>query len=82
MDDASGLRRFWANPVVRGMLLFSAFRAVYGMGILVVTWLLATSGEAPWWTSLLFLAFSMAFSMAMAMRWRFKLRPPWQLPLQ
>ena len=37
MDDASGLRRFWANPVVRGMLLFSAFRAVYGMGILVVT---------------------------------------------
>ena len=62
MDDASGLRRFWANPVVRGMLLFSAFRAVYGMGILVVTWLLATSGEAPWWTSILFLAFSMVFS--------------------
>ena len=62
MDDASGLRRFWANPVVRGMLLFSAFRAVYGVGILVVTWFLATSDEAPWWTSLLFLAFSMVFS--------------------
>ena len=62
MDDASGLGRFWSNPVVRGMLLFSAFRAVYGMGILVVTWLLATSGEAPWWTSILFLAFSMVFS--------------------
>jgi len=62
MDKATGLSRVWSNPVVRGMLLFSAFRAVYGMGILVVTWLLATSGEAPWWTSILFLAFSMVFS--------------------
>ena len=62
MDEATGLRRVWSNPMVRGMLLFSAFRAVYGMGILVVTWLLATSGEATWWTSLLFLAFSMVFS--------------------
>ena len=62
MDKATGLGRVWSNPVVRGMLLFSAFRAVYGMGILLVTWFLATSGEAPWWTSLLFLAFSMVFS--------------------
>ena len=62
MIEATGLSRVWSNPVVRGMLLFSAFRAVYGMGILVVTWLLATSGEAPWWTSILFLAFSMVFS--------------------
>ena len=62
MDEATGLSRVWSNPVVRSMLLFSAFRAVYGMGILAVTWLLATSGEAPWWTSLLFLAFSMVFS--------------------
>ena len=45
MDEATGLSRVWSNPVVRGMLLFSAFRAVYGMGILVVTWLLATSDE-------------------------------------
>ena len=60
--EATGLSRVWSNPVVRGMLLFSAFRAVYGMGILVVTWFLATSDEAPWWTSLLFLAFSMVFS--------------------
>ena len=62
MDGATGLSRVWSNPVVRGMLLFSAFRAVYGVGILVVTWFLATSDEAPWWTSLLFLAFSMVFS--------------------
>ena len=50
MDGATGLSRVWSNPVVRGMLLFSAFRAVYGRGILAVTWLLATSDEAPWWT--------------------------------
>ena len=62
MDEATGLSRVWSNPVVRSMLLFSACRAVYGTGILAVTWLLATSDEAPWWTSLLFLAFSMAFS--------------------
>ena len=62
MVEATGLSRVWSNPVVRGMLLFSAFRAVYGVGILVVTWFLATSDEAPWWTSLLFLAFSMVFS--------------------
>ena len=62
MGEATGLSRVWSNPVVRGMLLFSAFRAVYGTGILVVTWFLATSGEAPWWTSLIFLACSMVFS--------------------
>ena len=62
MDEATGLSRVWSNPVVRSMLLFSAFRAVYGTGILAVTWLLATSDEAPWWTSLIFLAFSMVFS--------------------
>ena len=62
MDEATGLSRVWSNPVVRGMLLFSAFRAVYGTGILAVTWLLATSDEAPWWTSLIFLAISMVFS--------------------
>lgn len=62
MAEATGLSRVWSNPVVRGMLMFSAFRAIYGMGILVVTWFLATSGEAPWWTSLVFLACSMVFS--------------------
>ena len=62
MGEANGLSRVWSNPVVRGMLMFSAFRAVYGTGILVVTWFLATSGEAPWWTSLIFLACSMVFS--------------------
>ena len=36
-----------ANPVVRGLLVFSAFRAVYGVGILVVTYGLATSETTP-----------------------------------
>lgn len=58
----------WLNhPLVRGMLVFSAFRAVYGIGILVVTYGLATNDAAPWWTSLTFLAFSMVFS-----RWLFR----------
>ena len=56
-----------SHPVVRGMLVFSAFRAIYGIGILVVTYGLATTDAAPWWTSLIFLAFSMVFS-----RWLFR----------
>jgi hypothetical protein len=64
---ASRWERAWSNPVVRGLLLFSAFRAVYGSGILIVTVVLATNEATPWWTSLLFLACSMVFS-----RWLFK----------
>lgn len=60
-------QRLMDNPVVRGLLVFSAFRAVYGMGILVVTYGLATSEVTPWWTSLLFLGCSMVFS-----RWLFR----------
>ena len=51
-----------SNPVVRSLLIFSAFRAVYGVGILVVTWFLATSEETPFWFSIVFLMFSMVFS--------------------
>ena len=51
-----------SNPVVRSLLIFSAFRAVYGAGILVVTWFLATSDETPFWFSIVFLMFSMVFS--------------------
>jgi biotin transporter BioY len=64
---ASRWERAWTNPVVRGLLLFSAFRAVYGVGILVMTVVLATNEATPWWVSLLFLASSMVFS-----RWLFK----------
>ena len=55
------------HPMVRGLLVFSAFRAVYGTGILVVTYFLATDGSAPWWTALVFLGASMVFS-----RWLFR----------
>ena len=51
-----------SNPVVRSLLIFSAFRAVYGSGILVVTWFLATSDETPFWVSIVFLMCSMVFS--------------------
>ena len=51
-----------SNPVVRSLLIFSAFRAVYGAGILVVTWFLATSDETPFWVSIVFLMCSMVFS--------------------
>ncbi|HJM55493.1 MAG TPA: hypothetical protein QGI72_04525 [Poseidonia sp.] len=61
------------NPLFRGFLIFAAFRAVYGMGILLVTYFLATNQNTPWWTSLIFLAFSMVFSRllfrAMKQRW-------------
>ncbi len=66
MSQESGTNSWMAqateNPILRGFLIFAAFRAVYGMGILVVTYFLATSGEAPWWTSIIFLGFSMVFS--------------------
>ena len=60
-------QRLMDNPVVRGFLVFSAFRAVYGTGILVVTYLLATSETTPYWTSFVFLGFSIVFS-----RWLFR----------
>ena len=47
---------------MRGFLIFSAFRAVYGIGILVVTYLLATNESTPWWSTILFLMASMVFS--------------------
>ena len=35
--------RLSKSPAFRSLMLFSAFRAVYGMGILVVTYFIATS---------------------------------------
>ena len=50
------------SKAFRAFLVFSAFRAVYGAGILAVTYLLATSGEAPLWASVAFLLTSMVVS--------------------
>ena len=54
--------RLSKSPTFRSLMLFSAFRAVYGTGILIVTYFIATSDNAPIWTSIIFLLFSMVFS--------------------
>ena len=54
--------RVLGSKAFRAFLVFSAFRAVYGAGILAVTYLLATSGEAPLWASVAFLLTSMVVS--------------------
>lgn len=64
---AGRLNRLMDKPWFRGLMIFSAFRAVYGTGILVATYVLATSDATPWWTSILFLVASMLFS-----RWLFR----------
>ncbi|MCH1592243.1 MAG: hypothetical protein L7R66_04540 [Candidatus Thalassarchaeaceae archaeon] len=57
--------RLLGSNIFRSFLIFAAFRAVYGAGILVITYFLATSEEAPIWSSVLFLLFSMVFSRLM-----------------
>ncbi|MDP6235497.1 MAG: hypothetical protein QF364_06615 [Candidatus Poseidoniaceae archaeon] len=61
------LSQLKTNPLVRGFILFSIFRAFYGIGILAVTYFLSTSAQAPWPVSVGFLLCSMVFS-----RWLFK----------
>ena len=65
MDKTSNMslkQRVLGSKALRAFLVFSAFRAVYGTGILVVTYLLATSEEAPMWASVAFLLTSMVVS--------------------
>ena len=61
MND-SRLQKILANNVFKSFLIFAIFRAFYGAGILIITWLIATESSGPWWYSLIFLAFSMVFS--------------------
>ena len=58
----SRFNKVMENPLFRSFLLFSAFRAVYGTVILVVTLFLATNDNTPFWYSIIFLLFSMVFS--------------------
>ncbi|MEC9125111.1 MAG: hypothetical protein VX515_03855 [Candidatus Thermoplasmatota archaeon] len=62
VGDESLVSKILTNPLFRGFLIFSIFRAFYGAAILGVTWFLATNDETPWWTSILFLLFSMTLS--------------------
>ena len=50
------------NQLFRSFLIFSIFIAIYGAGILIITYLLATSDEAPIWVSVAFLLSSMVIS--------------------
>lgn len=60
--DESLVMRVRNHPLFHSFLLYSAFRAVYGIGILLVAYFFATSTDAPWWaTALIFIA-SMIFS--------------------
>ena len=50
------------NQILRSFLVFSIFRAIYGAGIVVITYFLATSDAAPIWISVIFLLSSMVIS--------------------
>ncbi|RJU91071.1 MAG: hypothetical protein DWC07_01870 [Candidatus Poseidoniales archaeon] len=51
-----------SNSVIRSVVMFSLFRAVYGTGILVVTYLLASGETLPSWAPWAFLVVSMVLS--------------------
>ena len=62
-EEATGpMSWLLGNKIFRSFLVFSIFRAVYGAGIVVITYLLATSDDAPLWVSVAFLLSSMVIS--------------------
>ena len=67
------ISRLLENRLFRSFLIFSIFRAIYGAGIVIITYFLATSDEAPIWVSVGFLLSSMVISRvifrAIKMRW-------------
>jgi hypothetical protein len=50
------------NNFVKSFIFYSIFRAFYGAGILLFTWLFASNTDYPIWVSLIFLVLSMIFS--------------------
>ena len=56
------ISRILENQLFRSFLIFSIFRAIYGAGIVIITYSLATSDEAPIWVSVAFLLSSMVIS--------------------
>ena len=54
--------RILENQLFRSFLIFSIFRAIYGAGIVIITYFLATSDETPIWVSMVFLLSSMVIS--------------------
>ena len=62
MTEESLAMRIRNNPLFKSFLFYSAFRAVYGIGILLVAYFFATSTDAPWWATVLIFIASMIFS--------------------
>ena len=56
------ISRLLENQLFRSFLIFSIFRAIYGAGIVIITYFLVTSDEAPIWVSMVFLLSSMVIS--------------------
>ena len=56
------ISRILENQLFRSFLIFSIFRAIYGAGIVIITYFLATSDETPIWVSMGFLLSSMVIS--------------------
>ena len=67
------ISRILENQLFRSFLIFSIFRAIYGAGIVIITYFLATSDETPIWVSMAFLLSSMVISIvifrAIKKRW-------------
>ena len=62
MKEESLLQKIRNNPLFKSFVFYSAFRAVYGFGILLFAYFFATSTEAPWWATVLIFIGSMIFS--------------------
>jgi len=62
MSDESMVQRIQNNPLFKSFLFYSAFRAVYGFGILLFAYFFATSTDSPWWATVLIFIASMIFS--------------------
>ncbi|MGA0332271.1 MAG: hypothetical protein ACO3MI_07935 [Candidatus Poseidoniaceae archaeon] len=62
MGEQGFTERIREHPLFRSFLLYSAFRAVYGFGILLFAYFFAISTEAPWWATVLIFIASMIFS--------------------
>ena len=56
------ISRILENQLFRSFLIFSIFRAIYGAGIVIITYFLATNDETPIWVSMAFLLSSMVIS--------------------
>ena len=62
MKEESSLQKIRNSPLFKSFLFYSAFRAVYGFGILLFAYFFATSTESPWWVTILIFIASMIFS--------------------